>query len=73
MKADDGSDKTRDTAEEVTFYTEDLATTCSGRLSMIGIDQTQLYLRKASQCTETLGFVKIRSDGWQVPCKAYPH
>ena len=73
MKADDGSEKTRDTAEEEAFYTGDLAITCSGRLSTIGIDYTQLYLRTASQYTETLRFVKIRPDGWQVPCKACPH
>lgn len=67
MKADGGSDKTRDTAEKKAFYTEDLAITCSGRLSTIGIDHTQLYLRTASQCTEELTFVKIQPDGWHVP------
>jgi hypothetical protein len=63
MKADDGSDKTLNTAEEEAFYTEDLAVTCSGRFSTIGIDYAQLYLWIASQCTEASRFVKIRPDG----------
>jgi hypothetical protein len=63
MKTDDGSDKTRDTAEETVFYTEDLAITCSGRFSTIGIDYTQLCLWIASECTEAFTFVNIHPDG----------
>jgi len=63
MEADDGTDKTQETAKETTFYTEDLAITCSGRFSTIGIDHTQRNLRISSQCTEAFRFVKIRPDG----------